>query len=132
MDEWGIKLTAQPANSPDMNINDLSFFLVLQSGQWDSVEKANHDMAELAEAAMAVYELFEPTSLNCSFLTLQGILEEVINREGDNDYDISHTMGKAALELQGILPEQLEANEEAIELTRIFLDEDLDEEKNME
>ena len=111
MDEWGIKLTAQPANSPDMNINDLSFFLVLQSGQWDSVEKANHDMAELAEAAMAVYELFEPTSLNCSFLTLQGILEEAINRQSDNDYDIPH-MGKAALERQGILlPERLEASD---------------------
>ena len=111
MDEWDIKLTAQPANSPDMNINDLSFFLVLQSGQWDSVEKANHDMAELAEAAMAVYELFEPTSLNCSFLTLQGILEEAINRQSDNDYDIPH-MGKAALERQGILlPERLEASD---------------------
>ena len=98
MDEWDIKLTAQPANSPDMNINDLSFFLVLQSGQWDSVEKANHDMAELAEAAMAVYELFEPTSLNCSFLTiLQKILDEVKNRQVDIDSGISQ-MRKATLE----------------------------------
>lgn len=42
--------------------------------------------------------------------------------ERDNDYDILY-MGKAALELQGILPEQLEANDETIELARTFLDE---------
>ena len=31
--EWDIRLTKQPANSPDLNINDLSFFRALQSGQ---------------------------------------------------------------------------------------------------
>ena len=48
MDEWDIKLTTQTANSPEMNINDLSFFQALQSAQWDSVEEANHDMDGLA------------------------------------------------------------------------------------
>ena len=59
--------------------------------------------------------------------TLQGILEEVINREGDNDYDISHTMGKAALEQQGILPERLLLGASEDKVLRIgfgtFLDE---------
>jgi hypothetical protein len=38
LDGWTLKLTGQLANSPDMNINDVSFFRALQSGQYDSVE----------------------------------------------------------------------------------------------
>ena len=87
----------------------------------------------LVESVTAACESFEPMKLNFSFLTLQGVLDEVIQRQDDNNYDILHIGKKAALaRIQGILTEQLEANEEAIELTRIFLDEDLDEEKNME
>jgi hypothetical protein len=44
----------------------------------------------------------------------------VINRHGYNDYDLPQ-MGKAALERQRILPERLEAIEEAIELVKTFL-----------
>ena len=84
------------------------FGRLLQSVKWDSVEEANHDMDGLVEAVRtAVYESFEPMKLNFLFLNIQVILEEMINRQGDNDYDISHTMGKAALEQQGILPERL-------------------------
>ena len=75
MDEWDIKLTTQTANSPEMNINDLSFFQALQSAQWDSVEEANHDMDGLVEAVRtAVYESFEPMKLNCSFLLYREFL----------------------------------------------------------
>ena len=71
-------------------------------GLWDSVEEANHNMDGLVEAVRtAVYESFEPMKLNCLFLNIQFILEEVINRQGDNDYDIPH-IGKAALERQRV------------------------------
>ena len=65
---------------------------------------------------------FEPTKLNCSFLTLHGCLEEIILVNGDNNYNIPH-IGKAALERAGILPDRLlAAGEGAIELASTFLD----------
>ena len=66
------------------------FYQELQGGQWESMKDTNHDLDGLVEAMMAVYVSFE-MKLNCLFLTLQGaILEEVINRQGDNDSDILH------------------------------------------
>ena len=58
--EWDIRLTKQPANSPDLNINDLSCFRALQSGQWwDSpVEEAHNDIDGLIEAVQAAFVLF--------------------------------------------------------------------------
>ena len=67
------------------------FGRLLQSVKWDSVEEDNHDMDGLVEAVRtAVYESFEPMKLNFLFLNIQVILEEMINRQGDNDYDIPH------------------------------------------
>ena len=63
--------------------------------QWDSVEEANHDKDEWEEAVMAPFQSFEPMKLNCSFLTLQKILDEVKNRQLDIVYGISQ-MRKAA------------------------------------
>ena len=57
-EEWDIRLTKQPANSPDLNINDLSFFRALQSGQWDSVEEAHNDIDGLIEAVQAAFVFF--------------------------------------------------------------------------
>ena len=38
-EEWDIRLTKKPANSSDLNINNLSYiFWALKSGQWESVE----------------------------------------------------------------------------------------------
>jgi hypothetical protein len=87
------------------------------------VEDANHDVDGLVEALTAAYKSFEPMRLNCLFLTLPGILEEVTNRQGDNDYDIPHMGKKAALERQGILPVRLDASDEAIELASTSIDE---------
>ena len=49
---WNITLTPpQPPNSPDLNVNDLSFFLALQACQWwDSVEEARNNVDLLIKA----------------------------------------------------------------------------------
>jgi hypothetical protein len=61
---WDIQLTKQPANSPDLNVNDLSFFRESQSGQWDSVEESNDDVDSLIEAVATAFNLFDPKLLN--------------------------------------------------------------------
>ena len=85
------------------------------------MEEAHNDIDGLIEAVQAAFVFFEPTRLNCSFLTLQGCLEEIILVNGDNNYNIPH-IGKAALERAGILPDRLAAGEGAIELARTFPD----------
>ena len=70
---WDIRLTMQPANSPDLNINDLLFFRSLQSCQWGSVEEAKNNVDHVIEAVQAAINLFDPKLLNFSFLTLQRV-----------------------------------------------------------
>ncbi|RHY45219.1 hypothetical protein DYB38_004921 [Aphanomyces astaci] len=43
-------------------------------------------------------------TLDCNFMTLQSLLQEVIKAAGDNNYKIPH-MGKKKLALAGKLPE---------------------------
>ena len=117
---WNITLTPQPPNSPDTNINDLSFFRALQSCQWDSVEEAKDDKDSLIEAVKAAYADFDHKKNNRSFLTLATCLEEIIQSHGDNRYKIPH-MGKERLERLGELPERIEASESSMEIARSFL-----------
>jgi len=120
---WDIQLTKQPANSPDLIINDLSFFRALQSGQWESVEESNNDFDSLIEAVQEAFNSFDPKLLNYSLLTLQGCMEEIILVNDNNNYDILH-MGNAALDLVGLLPDMISAGGGSIELARTFLDEE--------
>ena len=58
---WDIQLTKQPANSPDLKINSLSFYRALQSGQWDSMEESNDDVVDsLIESMKAAFNFFNP------------------------------------------------------------------------
>ena len=120
---WNIRLTPQPPNSPDLNINDLAFFRALQSNQWDSVEDAREDKDSLIEAVLAAYEDFPPKLLNFSFLTLAGCMEEILQSHGDNIYKIPH-MRKEVLHRMGLLPKQVHATEASIEFGGSFLDYD--------
>ena len=52
----------QPANRPDLNINDLSLFRALQSGQWDSVEEAHNNIDGLIEAVQAAFVFLNQTN----------------------------------------------------------------------
>ena len=72
-EEWYIRLTRQPANSPNLNINDLSFFRALQSGQWDSVEEAHNDIDGLIEAVQAAF-VFLTNQIKLFFLNITGLL----------------------------------------------------------
>ena len=118
---WNITLTPQPPNSPDTNINDLSFFRALQSCQWGSVEEAKDDKDSLIAAVKAAYEDFDHKKINRSFLTLATCLEEIIQSHGDNRYKIPH-IGKERLERLGQLPVRIEASELSIEIASDFLD----------
>ncbi|XP_057793339.1 uncharacterized protein LOC131009959 [Salvia miltiorrhiza] len=65
-DGFKIDLVCQPANSSDLNVNDLSFFRATQSLQDDKI-------------AITVEDLVQ-----------NGCLTEIMKAKGSNDYKISH------------------------------------------
>ena len=76
----------------------------------------------LIEVMQVAFNSFDPKKFNCSFLTLQGCLEEIILVNDNKNYDIPHK-GEAAFDRAGMLPDRLPVRrEEAIELARTFLD----------
>jgi hypothetical protein len=97
---WSMKLDVQPPNSPDLNVLDLGFFCAIQSLQH---EHAPSTVEELIASKMAAYADLSPTKLNDTFLSLQHIIECVIQCFGSNAYQRPH-MGKDKLRRAGLLP----------------------------
>ncbi|XP_074346638.1 uncharacterized protein LOC141685434 [Apium graveolens] len=81
-DGFKITLANQPANSPDLNINDLGFFIIIQGLQH---EKAPKTICELVDAVIEAYEEVEPSTLNCVWLSLQNYMTNVLKNGGNNN-----------------------------------------------
>ncbi|XP_057770731.1 uncharacterized protein LOC130990519 [Salvia miltiorrhiza] len=86
-DGFNIELVCQPANSPDLNVNDLGFFRAIQSLQDDKMAKTVED---LVQNVLISFEELSSVTLNNVFLTLQGCLTEIMRVQGSNDYKIPH------------------------------------------
>ena len=121
---WNVTILTQPAQSPDTNLLDLTFFRAMQSSQW------NHGFANeingLIAQVMRAYDNFPPRKIDFGFLTLASCLDEIICSNGDNSYSIPH-MGKERHLRAGTLPVQVEASPNAIAVaTLVMVDEHLD------
>jgi hypothetical protein len=95
-----VLLYTQPANSPDVNINDLGFFRALQS-LYQRSTPAN--VGEIIASVQQAYLDYDHVKINRIWLTLQCCLNEIITHHGNNDYQIPH-MAKERLEREGQLP----------------------------
>ena len=103
-----IILYTQPANSPDLNINDLGLLRALDASYKRNVPKSYDDIIKMVRQ---VYEDYPMKKINYIYLTLMSCLNEIIECGGDNDYSIPH-LGKDKLEREGNLPETLEVSED--------------------
>lgn len=115
-----IGMYCQPPNSPDLNILDLGFFASLQSMVYKVPSQNCDAMIETVKEKFAVYP---PYKLRNVFLTLQNVMNSIIEVNGGNDYDIQH-MGKQTLERHGLLPTSLRVTEYAQEWDNNSDDED--------
>ncbi len=84
---WHIKMRCQPPNSPDTNILDLGFFNSIQSLQH---EYAPITVDELVDAVYTAFDNLSRDTLNDTFLTLQKVLECIMDASGDNGYKLPH------------------------------------------
>ena len=101
-----IKLNTQPANSPDLNINDLAFFWSIQSLYYHAspnYHASPKDDFDTIGAAKKAYEDYPVTKINTMWITLITVMNEIIIHGGDNNYSIPH-MAQESLKWKGQLP----------------------------
>jgi hypothetical protein len=95
-----LSLFEQPANSPDLNHNDLGFFNALEKSYKTECPKTMEDIIKLVNKH---YWEYPHNKINRIWLTRQQIMNEILECNGDNTYKIPH-MNKEKLEREGTLP----------------------------
>ena len=89
-------LYTQPANSPDLNINDLGLFRALQSAYLHFTPTKPE---EIIQYVQQVHRDYPGRKINRIWLTLQSVMNQIIDAHGDNDFYIPH-MQNAKLECE--------------------------------
>lgn len=116
-DGWEIVLDTQPAQSPDLNLCDLSFFSSLQKRQqkhWTS------NIDDLLNVVATEWNDYEWKSLERQWWTLFAVYDEVLRRCGDNDFVTPHSNARALQNERGI-PKHARFNRDAVAVAREFL-----------
>jgi len=84
---WNIQMMNQPPQSPDLNVLDLGFFNAIQSLQ---ASKVASKIDDLVEAVLLSYSEISPTLLERNFITLQSVMNKVLEHDGHNNFKIPH------------------------------------------
>jgi hypothetical protein len=117
-----VQLVTQPANSPDLNVNDNGFFNAIQAGYKKYAPK---NAKEMIDAVLRTWREYPAKRINYMWLTLQTNFDEVIKCTGDNTYKIRH-MNKAKLDRLGVLPTVIQVSAEARDIIENIGDSDDD------
>ena len=80
-----IKQYTQPANSPDLNINNLAFSRSIHSLYYHSSPKDDFDIIDAVRKAFKDYPI---TKINHMWITLMSVFNQIIEHGGENDYSI--------------------------------------------
>ncbi|XP_021749085.1 uncharacterized protein LOC110714841 [Chenopodium quinoa] len=116
-DGFNIQMVFQPAQSPDLNVLDLGLFKVIQSLQYQSFPTT---LDELIDKVYEAYEWFDPILNKYTWITLQGVMMKILEKEGGNNFNPPH-MGKQRLEALGLLPTILECDRGLIQQAVAYL-----------
>ncbi|CAM9169307.1 unnamed protein product [Discosporangium mesarthrocarpum] len=103
-----IILETQPANSPDLNVNDLGFFHSIQQVKEDVGVSSPED---LVEATMEAFDVYPRETLERDWQSLFAVLGEVLGSKGDHSYKLPR-LGKENLGRTGKLPVKGRVDEE--------------------
>ncbi|XP_074266864.1 uncharacterized protein LOC141590154 [Silene latifolia] len=116
-DGFNIKLTQQPAQSPDLNILDLGFFRSIQSLQDENPAKT---VEELVNKVTEAYESETVETLDNVFLNLQACMLEIMKKREHNNYPLPH-LAKVSQRRQETLPRDLTVDEDLVKECIQFL-----------
>jgi hypothetical protein len=121
---WEISLFNQPANSPDLNLNDLAFFVSTKAQYWkDPAQTLGGMILKMEE----IYFNYPGEKLRRGFVTLQVVMNQIIEHDGGNNFRLGH-IGKERLERLRQLPLIFDVHEEAADWD--FVDDDSDDENS--
>jgi len=109
-----IKFVTQPANSPDLNVNNLGFFNALQSMCCCTIPT---NEVELIKMVTKTFNEHPAKKINRIWLSLQTVFNNAIEGYGGNKCKMTR-MGKETLEQEGGLPALLEVTP----MARFFLE----------
>jgi hypothetical protein len=105
-----LDLYNQPANSPDLNINDLGFFRAIESVYKKEVPRTYDDIINMV---VRVYWEYPRAKLNRMWLTRQACCNKILEHVGNNNYTIPH-MNKERMERLGRLPNAIPVSQVAL------------------
>ncbi|CAN0455030.1 unnamed protein product [Discosporangium mesarthrocarpum] len=111
-----IILETQPANSPDLNVNDLGYFYSIQQLKEDVGVSFPED---LVEPTMEAFDVYPWETLERVWQSLFAVLGEVLGCKGDNSYKLPH-LGKENLGMEGKLPVNGRLDEEKYGVGKAF------------
>ncbi|CAN0236203.1 unnamed protein product, partial [Discosporangium mesarthrocarpum] len=111
-----IMLETQPANSPDLNVNDLGFFHSIQQLKEDVGVSSPED---LEEATMEAFDVYPRETLERVWQSLFAVLGEVLGSKGNSSYKVPH-LGEENLGRAGKLPVNGRVDEEKYRVGKAF------------
>ena len=87
---WNIKVITQPAQSPDLNINDLAFFRSLKC-RVENLKKDANNLDILYRAIMRAWNQYDGETLHRIWGIQYACYREILRLKGDNDYKVPHS-----------------------------------------
>ena len=107
-DGWNIRLSFQPAKSPDFNVLDLGFFASIQALQYKETVR---NAPELIGAVESSFQSLSQVTLENTFLTQQLVWAAAIAHFGSNQFKPPH-VGKEKLRRRKLLPENFSCDDD--------------------
>ncbi|CAM9958418.1 unnamed protein product, partial [Sphacelaria rigidula] len=85
---WMVELVTQPAQSRDLNVNNLGFSAYLKSRVW-GMNVSSID--ELVETIFKQYEEYDGDTLKRVWQSLFQVYNQTLREMGDNDFSVEHS-----------------------------------------
>ena len=114
--KYGMELTieTQPAQSPDLNLSDISNFASLQAQQRN---RWTTDVDGLIKAVDAIWAAYPWETIERAWLTLFGVYNLILEHDGDNDFKLPHT-GAREQQQEGRVPANAPLSASALQHAR--------------
>ncbi|CAN0061435.1 unnamed protein product, partial [Laminaria digitata] len=106
---WMVELVTQPAQSPDLKVNDLGFFASLKSRVWGMNTSSIDELVKTIFKQCAEYD---GATLERVWQSLFKVYNQTLRNLGDNDFSVEHT-GVSARQRAGTLERVVKYDQEA-------------------
>ncbi len=98
---FNIRMLQQPENSPELNVLDLGLF--------NTIDKLQHKhprqtVDELIASVKWAFDALSSAVINRAFVSLQGVMEQIILNNGDNNFSVQHMNKRKTEKKLGELP----------------------------